>query len=122
MFNVINFIILNYENVPVVDVKPEQGLQTNVFDTLNVLNAAISENVNSFVLILTDKSVRPTNSTGASKRIAELVLQAKADMQPSSRISMVQFGNVLSSPASIVPKFKRQIKQGGSITLTDTLV
>ena len=108
-----------YKHVPVVEAQPDQGLQTNVLGTLNVVDAAIGAKVENFVFISTDKAVRPTNSMGASKRIAELVLQAKARGQHSTRISMVRFGNVLGSSGSVVPKFKKQIAQGGPITLTD---
>jgi len=108
-----------YKHVPVIEAQPDQGLATNVFGTLNMLNAAIAEGVKNFVLISTDKAVRPTNSMGASKRIAELILQAQADVQNQTKISMVRFGNVLGSSGSVVPKFKQQIEQGGPITLTD---
>jgi len=86
---------------------------------MTVVNAAIDKGVDNFVLISTDKAVRPTNSMGASKRIAELILQAQADVQNGTKISMVRFGNVLGSSGSVVPKFKQQIEQGGPITLTD---
>jgi len=108
-----------YKHVPVIEAQPDQGLDTNVFGTLNVVNAAIDKGVENFVLISTDKAVRPTNSMGASKRIAELILQAKSGVQNSTKISMVRFGNVLGSSGSVVPKFKQQIEQGGPITLTD---
>jgi len=108
-----------YKHVPVIEAQPDQGLDTNVFGTLNVVNAAIANNVENFVLISTDKAVRPTNSMGATKRVAELILQAHSDEQTQTRISMVRFGNVLGSSGSVVPKFKQQIEQGGPITLTD---
>jgi len=108
-----------YKHVPVIEAQPDQGLDTNVFGTLNVVNAAIAKQVENFVLISTDKAVRPTNSMGASKRIAELILQAQSDEQNRTKISMVRFGNVLGSSGSVVPKFKQQIEQGGPITLTD---
>ena len=108
-----------YKHVPIIEEQPEQGVRVNVFGTLCVLDAAISNEVENFVLISTDKAVRPTNSMGATKRAAELVLQAKARSQSKTRISMVRFGNVLGSSGSVVPKFKRQIDQGGPITLTD---
>ena len=91
----------------------------NVFGTLTLLDAAIANSVDNFVLISTDKAVRPTNAMGASKRTAELILQAKARIQNRTKISMVRFGNVLGSSGSVVPKFKKQIEQGGPITLTD---
>ena len=108
-----------YKHVPVIEAQPAQGLDTNVFGTLNMVKAAIDKGVESFVLISTDKAVRPTNSMGASKRIAELILQAQSDVQSGTKISMVRFGNVLGSSGSVVPKFKQQIEQGGPITLTD---
>lgn len=108
-----------YKHVPVIEAQPDQGLDTNVFGTLNVVSAAIDKGVDNFVLISTDKAVRPTNSMGATKRIAELILQAKSDVQSETKISMVRFGNVLGSSGSVVPKFKQQIEQGGPITLTD---
>ena len=107
-----------YKHVPIVEAQPDQGVEVNVFGTLTVLDCAIANGVGDFTLISTDKAVRPTNSMGASKRLAELVLQAKADLTKSTRISMVRFVNVLGSSGSVVPKFKRQILEGGPITLT----
>lgn len=107
-----------YKHVPIVEAQPDQGVDVNVFGTLTVLDAAIAHGVSDFVLISTDKAVRPTNAMGATKRVAELVLQAKAQIQPTTRISMVRFGNVLGSSGSVVPKFKKQIKAGGPVTLT----
>ena len=107
-----------YKHVPIVEAQPDQGVNVNVFGTQMVLDCAIAQGVSDFVLISTDKAVRPTNAMGASKRVAELVLQAKAAEQNITRISMVRFGNVLGSSGSVVPKFKRQILEGGPITLT----
>lgn len=107
-----------YKHVPIVESQPDQGVEVNVFGTLTVLEASIAHHVSDFVLISTDKAVRPTNAMGASKRVAELVLQAKASQCRTTRISMVRFGNVLGSSGSVVPKFKRQILEGGPITLT----
>ena len=107
-----------YKHVPIVEAQPDQGVETNVFGTATVLEASITHEVSDFVLISTDKAVRPTNAMGASKRVAELILQARARTQTGTRISMVRFGNVLGSSGSVVPKFKKQIRQGGPITLT----
>lgn len=109
-----------YKHVPIVEQFPEQGVNVNVFGTLNVLDAAIASGVENFTLISTDKAVRPTNAMGATKRIAELILQAKArQANVSTRISMVRFGNVLGSSGSVVPKFLKQIEANGPITITD---
>jgi len=89
-----------------------------VLGTLTVLDAAIEQEVSHFILISTDKAVRPTNAMGASKRVAELCLQARAANNPKTCISMVRFGNVLGSSGSVVPKFKEQIRTGGPITIT----
>ena len=107
-----------YKHVPIVEAQPDQGVEVNVFGTKTVLDCAIANGVDDFILISTDKAVRPTNAMGASKRLAELVLQASAAEQTKTRISMVRFGNVLGSSGSVVPKFKRQILDGGPITLT----
>ena len=107
-----------YKHVPIVEAQPDQGVEVNVFGTQTVLDCAIQHGASDFVLISTDKAVRPTNSMGASKRVAELVLQARASKCGTTRISMVRFGNVLGSSGSVVPKFKRQILEGGPISLT----
>ncbi len=109
-----------YKHVPIVEAQPDQGVDVNIFGTLKVLESAIQQGVSDFVLISTDKAVRPTNSMGATKRVAELVLQAKSALGGDTRISMVRFGNVLGSSGSVVPKFKRQILENGPITLTHT--
>ena len=108
-----------YKHLPIVQSQPEEGVRVNVFGTQCVLEAAMAHDVANFVLISTDKAVRPTNSMGASKRTAELILQAKAREESNTIISMVRFGNVLGSSGSVVPKFKKQIEAGGPITLTD---
>ena len=109
-----------YKHVPIIESYPEQGVKVNVFGTLNVLELAIEHKAKSFTLISTDKAVRPTNSMGATKRVAELILQAKAKQSNiETRISMVRFGNVLGSSGSVVPKFKSQIAANGPITITD---
>ncbi len=107
-----------YKHVPIIESYPEEGVRTNVFGTRTVLESSIEHGVADFVLISTDKAVRPTNAMGASKRAAELVLQAAALESHSTRISMVRFGNVLGSSGSVVPKFKRQILSGGPVTIT----
>lgn len=107
-----------FKHVPLVEANPFAGLQNNVFGTLSVLEACEATGVSDFVLISTDKAVRPTNVMGASKRIAELVAQAKAAAQPTLCVSMVRFGNVLSSSGSVIPRFKDQIAAGGPVTVT----
>ena len=107
-----------YKHVPIVEAQPEQGVLVNVFGTLNTVGSAIAHGVSHFVLISTDKAVRPTNAMGASKRTAELILQARAKLAGNTCISMVRFGNVLGSSGSVVPKFMAQIREGGPVTLT----
>jgi FlaA1/EpsC-like NDP-sugar epimerase len=110
-----------YKHVPLVEHNPAEGINNNVFGTLVTAQAAIDAEVSDFVLISTDKAVRPTNIMGATKRSAEMILQALAMEQtaPSkTRFSMVRFGNVLGSSGSVVPKFRQQIRDGGPITLT----
>jgi len=107
-----------YKHVPLVEHNPAEGIKNNVFGTLRAAQAAADSGVSDFVLISTDKAVRPTNIMGASKRLAELVLQALAATNPGTKFSMVRFGNVLGSSGSVVPKFRQQIRDGGPITLT----
>jgi FlaA1/EpsC-like NDP-sugar epimerase len=109
-----------YKHVPLVECNPFEGLQNNVIGTFNLATISQSHGVSNFVLISTDKAVRPTNVMGASKRFAELILQALADANKSvgTCFSMVRFGNVLGSSGSVVPLFREQIKVGGPITLT----
>lgn len=107
-----------YKHVPLVESNLFQGVLNNVMGTLAVARAAGRAGVQSCVLISTDKAVRPTNIMGSTKRIAELVFQASAEQFPSTCFSMVRFGNVLGSSGSVVPLFKRQINEGGPITLT----
>jgi FlaA1/EpsC-like NDP-sugar epimerase len=113
-----------YKHVPLVEDNPVIAIHNNVFGTLNVTQAAIACNANDMVLISTDKAVRPTNIMGATKRMAELVMQALAHdaraCGQTTRLSIVRFGNVLGSSGSVVPKFRQQIKDGGPITLTHT--
>ena len=107
-----------YKHVPLVEHNPIEGIRNNVFGTLNMARAAINAGVESFVLVSTDKAVRPTNVMGATKRLAELILQGFTHTQKGTRFSMVRFGNVLGSSGSVVPLFRRQILAGGPITIT----
>jgi len=109
-----------YKHVPLVEENPFEGLSNNVLGTKFTLEAAIDAKVETFVLISTDKAVRPTNIMGATKRFAELILQAysAADIGIKTRMTMVRFGNVLGSSGSAIPLFQKQIKAGGPVTVT----
>ena len=109
-----------YKHVPMVECNPSEGIFNNVFGTLNMAQAAAAAKVTRFVLVSTDKAVRPTNIMGASKRMAELVLQALASQveQGETCFSMVRFGNVLGSSGSVVPLFRDQLARGGPLTIT----
>ncbi|HEX5277409.1 MAG TPA: nucleoside-diphosphate sugar epimerase/dehydratase [Fluviicoccus sp.] len=113
-----------YKHVPIVESNVVEGVRNNVFGTLAAAQAARNAGVGTFVLISTDKAVRPTNIMGASKRMAELVLQAFAEEErqrhdgPKTCFCMVRFGNVLGSSGSVVPLFKDQIRRGGPVTVT----
>jgi FlaA1/EpsC-like NDP-sugar epimerase len=107
-----------YKHVPMVEQNIIEGVKNNLFGTKNTAEAALRNNVKNFVLISTDKAVRPTNIMGASKRLAELVLQDLASRPSKTIFSMVRFGNVLDSSGSVVPRFREQINKGGPITVT----
>ena len=113
-----------YKHVPLVEQNPAEGIRNNVFGTFTCAQASLECGVSNFILVSTDKAVRPTNIMGASKRIAELVLQAMAGIKDdhSTNFSMVRFGNVLGSSGSVAPLFSAQIAAGGPITLTHSEV
>jgi len=107
-----------YKHVPMVEMNISEGVYNNVVGTYNVAKSAIENKVENMLLISTDKAVRPTNVMGASKRFSELVLQAFSDKNSYTCFSMVRFGNVLDSAGSVVPLFRKQIKEGGPVTVT----
>jgi len=108
-----------YKHVPLVEENICESVKNNVFGTFILAEAALKNNISNFVLISSDKAVRSTNIMGASKRLAEICVQSLYDNQnQKSKFAIVRFGNVLESSGSVIPKFKKQIKEGGPVTLT----
>jgi len=107
-----------YKHVPLVEHNVVEGLRNNVFGTKTVVDEAIAAGVEAFILVSTDKAVRPTNIMGASKRLAELVCQSAAERNTGTVFSMVRFGNVLGSSGSVIPRFRAQVEAGGPVTVT----
>ena len=108
-----------YKHVPMVEMNPQPAIRTNIFGTLAAVEAAIESKIENFLLVSTDKAVRPTNVMGATKRVAEMVVQAKAaESSGDTSISIVRFGNVIGSSGSVLPKFSSQIEAGGPLTVT----
>ena len=108
-----------YKHVPLVEYNQAQGVLNNIIGTLSIAKAAIASRVDTFVLISTDKAVRPTNTMGATKRISELILQGLSQESHNTCFTMVRFGNVLDSSGSVIPLFRKQIRDGGPLTVTD---
>jgi FlaA1/EpsC-like NDP-sugar epimerase len=107
-----------YKHVPVVEHNLLEGVHNNILGTMHIAQAAIDAKVDTFLLISTDKAVSPTSVMGATKRFAEMILQALQDRHDSTRFCMVRFGNVLESSGSVVPLFREQIRKGGPVTVT----
>ena len=107
-----------HKHVPLMEDAPEQAVKNNVFGTWNVAEASVRHKVKRFVMISTDKAVNPTNVMGASKRMAEIIIEAMQRRQNKTQFTAVRFGNVLGSHGSVVPKFEAQIRAGGPVTLT----
>ncbi|MBF0713603.1 polysaccharide biosynthesis protein [Gemella sp. GH3] len=106
-----------HKHVPLMERRPQEAIKNNVFGTKNVMDISITNNVERFIMISTDKAVNPTNAMGASKRLTEIILQSKANKY-KTKFAAVRFGNVLGSNGSVIPIFKEQIKKGGPITIT----
>ena len=108
-----------YKHVPIQESFPQEAIKTNIFGSINLVESAIKYNSEKFVLVSTDKAVKPTNVMGATKRIAEMICQSSNKKNVSTEFMAVRFGNVLGSSGSVIPIFKQQIKDGGPLTITD---
>ena len=109
-----------FKHVPLVEFSENilYSIQNNIFGTLNVMESCIEQNIKSAILVSTDKAVRPTNIMGATKRFAEQITQSLQESNENIRLSMVRFGNVINSSGSVIPLFRKQISNGGPVTVT----